>query len=154
MSPDSVWDFNDDLQICDPMYRVIAVSTQCGHTFCVQCAVSHWVRGVTSPPRFNDQLALQQTQCPVCRGQHPEVRIVRDASGYLARSRDCVPFHRNIKQDTDVESLLNVLKNSIRRLVEIVPDDINVQKWSEAYCGDVHTGLQKWVTWLCTVCLI
>ena len=122
----------------DTMYRMFSVTSRCGHTLCAECAVTDWVQVVTRPPRHSNRLDLPTTRCPICRADHPEVIIVADIDGFVERSKDCVPFHRNIQQDTLIDNLLDVLKTSLNRLSEIVPDDSTVQAWKETYEGEVH----------------
>jgi len=90
-------------------------------------------------------MKLHKTRCPICRHKHPDIRTIPDPEGFAFRSMDCLPFHRNIQQDSIIENLFNVLKTSIRRLLEICPGHEEAHGWMEAYGGNEHVERQQCV---------
>jgi hypothetical protein len=129
---------------------VFPVITQCGHTFCVECAIKSWLQQAIKSPRYQgDNLNLAMTNCPTCRNPHPRVNFIIDLE--LARSErceTCKPFTDDVQLRGMVSDVLGKLPQAVKELSILLPGDKDVEELMVEYGQDgtainEHLGRQK-----------
>lgn len=117
---------------------MFAVSTHCGHSLCLQCALDYWFQAVTVPPRINSRLQLREVICPVCRKQYP-VPVFDPAPRHNpGRTREIrvastMPYIRNVSLGELISSLYDDIHMLLEELRAILPHDPQVLDWTNMF---------------------
>lgn len=111
------------------------MSTHCGHTICVECAIKHWVRGAIAPPNEFISLSLGDSSCPLCRQANPAVITTR-VDGVMQRDFHCLPFVHDFHLAHSMKEVWKRLRTSVRKLHAQAPTDHQAIRWMETYGRD------------------
>ncbi|KAF8119964.1 hypothetical protein EV363DRAFT_1193808 [Boletus edulis] len=108
-----------------------AVSMHCGHSICLQCGLSHWLRRIIRGTM--DTIGLETTLCPICREPFPPVSRDPQTGGRLMA---CMPFRRNVQTDEMISQLFDDISAAMRELHAVLPHDPVVADWKSKYGRD------------------
>ncbi|KAG6370693.1 hypothetical protein JVT61DRAFT_11075 [Boletus reticuloceps] len=113
--------------------QAFTILIHCGHSVCLQCGLSHWLRHIMTGTMHVEMLDLKAVLCPICRAPFPP--LLRDPITN-EHVMSYMPFCCNVQTDELTSQLFEDLSVAMRELHAALPHDPVVTEWTGKYGRD------------------